>query len=209
MKKNFFKKPLFWILIVLVLLATPTAIKVFELYVYSPQTEPTPEDFYIRDENPPFQGFQPAPKEDVEIFTNNKGQTVVEAHKDGYSLILDSPLKVSTWELETGVVKVYDENYCEVSIGRIPEKNVDDFEKRQRDYFNSDDYDFELIRYDITKINDSKINAYMETYENDVFGVNYSVLIQGDDEVFSIVQTGGDYPKCSLMTDVLRGFIFK
>lgn len=60
LSKHIYTKPLFWIFIILALAVTPTAIKVFKLYVYSPQTEPSPEDFYVKDEELP---SEPTPED--------------------------------------------------------------------------------------------------------------------------------------------------
>ena len=50
--KPFYKKPLLWILIVIALLATPLAIKIFELNIHSPQAEPAPkEDVEVTNED--------------------------------------------------------------------------------------------------------------------------------------------------------------
>ena len=123
--KPFYKKPQFWLLVILLaLMATPSAIKIFELYIYSPQQEPVPEDFYIREEESPWNP-QPLPKEEVDIFRNDGGQTEVVASNDGYTLTLDPSLDVSTWELEAGIVKVF-KNDCFVSIAKSSSKTIEE-----------------------------------------------------------------------------------
>jgi len=203
MNKIFYKKPLFWILIVIAFLATPSAIKIFELYIYSPQVEPAPEDFYIREEDPPFTGFEPAPKEDVEVSISNDKTQVVTVYKDKYQLVLPSSLEISTWDMEEGVVKIF-EGECQVSIAATESKTIKEAIRRSKEYH--ENYSgLTLIRYETDKIANSKLEAYLEVYENDVFGTGYGIFVQGKDGVISLSQND-PYPDCDLMMKVLAGF---
>lgn len=202
MKKTFFKKPLFWILIVLALLATPTAIKVFELYVYSPQTEPAPEDFYVRSDDPPFTGMTPAPKEDVEVYKNNEGKTVVEAHKDGYKLVLDPNLHVYTREIEGGSVHVSNDDGCQAVISKAPFKTA----KESHDYSINKIIEggaLELLSDSLEKIGSTDLNAYLETQETDGFGVEKGIIVEANGITYSISNAPHD---CTLRDQILAGF---
>ena len=203
--KPFYKKPQFWLLVILLaLMATPSAIKIFELYIYSPQQEPVPEDFYIREEESPWNP-QPLPKEEVDIFRNDGGQTEVVASNDGYTLTLDPSLDVSTWELEAGIVKVF-KNDCFVSIAKSSSKTIEEEINKTKEYLENES-GTTLVSYETEKIDDTELEAYLETYENIEFGVGYGIFIQGKDFVIEISQND-PYPECNLMMEILKALKF-
>ena len=206
MKKQFYKKPLFWIITILVLLVTPSAIKIFQLYVYDYSPEPKVEDFYLR-RDVLFTGLEPAPKEEVEISKTSDGKIFVDAKKDGYTLTLEPQLDVYTRELERGLVYISDKDGCRVSVAKSVGENImEQFEKDKKEY-ESDPWS-EVVRYEIEPLQNDSQEAYITIYEHEGFGVQHSIYIQGNNESFSISQVGR-YPECKLMMETFEGFNFR
>ena len=118
MKKQFYKKPSFWIIFILILFITPSILKIFQLYIYNYSPEPKPEDFYVRMDDPLFTGLEPTSKEDVEISRTDDGQIFVDAKKDGYTLTLNPELDVYTREIEEGLVYISNKDGCNISVAK-------------------------------------------------------------------------------------------
>ena len=216
MKKSLIKKLLIGLGILIFLLLTPSFIQIFKLYIYNPYTEPAPEDFYIRSEQPPFQGFNPLPEEEVDISYSGDGKrTYITHHKDGYKLNLPSDLTVSTWDMDKEVVKIFEEyedgTACIASTYKLDdEKTVQESFQNSLKYDEEDAYMYTVLRRELEKIEDPSINkeAYIEHYEELAWGYQPHILIQGDGVVFGISQNGERYPECDLMMRVLKGFRF-
>jgi hypothetical protein len=208
MQKKLQKRFIVGIIIFLALLAFPSAIKIFQLYIYSPSPEPKPEDFYVRMDDPLFTGVAPAPKEDVEISKTSDGKIFVDAKKDGYTLTLNPDLDVYTSELEKGLVNIDDKTGCNVAVAKSPNENImTEFNKEKKEY-ESDPYS-EVVRYDIEPLKNTDKEAYMTTEEHEVFGIQNAVWVQGNDGFYSVTQSGMAYPQCKLLMEVLDGFNFR
>lgn len=208
MKKRLQKRFIIGVIIILALLVAPSAVKIFQLYVYDPSPEPRPEDFYVRMDDPLFTGLAPAPVEDVEISKTDGGKLFVDAKKDGYTLTLPPELDVYTREMEEGLVYISNKDGCNVIVVKSVGENVmEQFEKQKKEY-ESDTWS-EVIRYEIEPLEDESMEVYIETYEHEAFGVQHSIYIQGNNEAFFIGQSGMPYPECSLLTDVFDGFNFR
>ncbi|MBU0577036.1 hypothetical protein KKF73_00525 [Patescibacteria group bacterium] len=215
MKKPLYKKPLFWVIIVVLLLAIPSLVQIFNIYIYSPT--PKSEDFYVREDKLPWDP-QALPTKDVEKQYSEDGTRVYLFHyKDGYKLDLPSELGVSTWELQPEQVtiseKFNDETDCFAFTYRLDNEKTaqESFENFEKE-FETEEYKiaYTLVRHELEKIEDPDINkeAYIEHYEEEMFGYQPNILIQGDGALYGISQDGARYPECDLMMRVLKGFSF-
>jgi len=207
MQKRSRKYFILWIIIILALLAAPSAVKIFQLYIYDPSPEPKPEDFYVRMDDPLFTGLAPAPKEEVEISKTDDGKIFVDAKKDGYTLTLPPELDVYTREIEKGLVYISNKDGCNVSVAKSPDEDVmTEFKKYKQEY--ESDPMSEVVKYEIEPLEDETRKAYIITYEHEAFGVQHSIEIQGNNKVISLGQNG-PYPECTLLMDVFKGFNFR
>lgn len=208
MKKPFYKKPLFWIILILILFITPSVLKIFQLYVYDYSPEPKPEDFYVRMDNPLFTGIEPALREEVEISKTHDGKIFVDEKKDGYTLVLDPELDVYTRELERGLVYISNKDGCNVVVAKSLDENVMvEFEKDKKEYV-SDPW-AEVERFKIEQLENNSMEVYIIFYKHKAFDIQHSIWIQGDDGIYSISQSGISYPDCKLFMEVFDGFNFK
>jgi len=208
MQKRSQKRFIIGIIIILALLAAPSAVKIFQLYIYDLSPEPKPEDFYVRMDDPLFTGLAPAPKEDVEISKTDDGKIFVDAKKDGYTLTLNPELDVYTREIEKGLVYISNKDGCNVAVAKTPGENVMTAFKKDKQEYESDPMS-EVVRYEIKPLEYNTKEVYIITYEHEAFGVQHSIWIQGNDGIYSISQSGIPYPECNLLMDVLDGFNFR
>ncbi len=212
--KSFYKKPIFWIpIILLALLATPTAIKVFDLYIYHPKTEPNPDDFYIREEDPPFTGFESLPKEDVEIKYSEDGKKVyVYNYKDGYKLELPSKLTIQTRTIEPSRLLIYNklsnDKLCRYTIVLLNNtKNLSIPKWYKNDKKTEEEIQtLDIVNYSIEKIISKKFTAYYKILESMQFGIEKSILIKGINGIYSISTSGGGEECQPLIKTIFNSF---
>jgi hypothetical protein len=199
--------------ILLLLLATPSLIQIFRLYVYQPPANPAPEEFVEIPEGGPFV-MKSQPKEEVEIGYTADGRTLVRHWKDGFQLVLPAALSASASELEPNYVRIHDgENTYENDYACFAYVGLEDgfetveeaFDERKERLNNQ--FGTVVLRHELEKIEDYKRHpAYIEHYEEQQWGYQPGIVIQGSGVVYYIAQDGIRYPECDLMRRVLDGF---
>lgn len=220
--KPFYKKSTFWLVVtplaLLLIFFWPYLTFLFKKYIYLPPANPAPEEFFVLpgSTETEFKGLNPLTEEVVEVTKDEEaGVTHVVHHRDGYSLELPSYLSVSSWDFTPEELQIYDlrdeNSLCVSSIYRIEDYkaineafDADLASKKQQEKNGA----YSILRMELEEIKDSEIKneAYIEHFEEDVFGYQPGIYIQGDQVVFWISQNGKDYPECSLMMEVLRSF---
>ncbi len=159
--------------------------------------------------NEPQFHIKPMPKEDLEVRMKN-GKQIVDAKKDGYQLTLDPSLRVFTREIESGRVMIYKGDSCEVDVSKFNNsENITIKEWYEKDKAWQEFTETLVIKgYHIEKIPTAQVEAYYRIMENEPFGLEKSILIQGKSGIYSISESNEDH-KCLPIEDILKSFEFK
>ena len=211
MKKPLIKKILIGLGILILLLLTPSFTQIFKLYIYNPYTEPAPEDFYVRSEEPPFAGLEPLPKEDVENYYTGDGKTIVDSHRDGYKIILDRGLKPQTRAIESDRMLIYKGDDCRYSIYRLNDtENMTIKEWYERDKKGEEfSGTLTILSYTIEKIDHEDINAYFADLNTTDFGNQRFIIFKNKEGVIFTISQTGEGGECSLYEDVFLNLTLK